>query len=409
MDQEPNQIEDLLTNESFLKYCAGDETQKMFWEKQLEENPVQYQQAMQAKKMYELIKAELTDIPFETENFRQLVKQQVEITRAVNIKEPVIVQMPVRRKKWMLPAAAAIALLIISGYLLFRQEKSKEIAEAKNKKELLINDAKPGGNKAVLTLADGSQIILDSAKDGMITEQGNVKVIKLNNGQLAYNNSGVQFKEIQYNMISTPKGGQYKIILSDGSEVWLNAASAIRYPAAFAGDQREVEISGEVYFEVAKNDKQPFIVKKMNDEATIKVLGTHFNVNAYDDESDMKVTLLEGSVKVAKGNNQNVLKPGQQAVLTSDSRLTTLNSVDLDEVMAWKNGKFDFGEKANIEDIMRQLARWYDLEVEYKGRVTQQFWGSISRNVNASQVFKMLEATGGVTFKMEGKKVIVMP
>ncbi|MDH7464143.1 FecR family protein [Chitinophagaceae bacterium 26-R-25] len=309
--------------------------------------------------------------------------------------------------------AASVALIVGLGlYSLLPGGKPHVTAvfpEAKKTK----NDAMPGGNKAVLTLADGSQIILDSAKDGIITKQGNVKVIKLNNGQIVYNGSSNQATEVQYNTINTPKGGQYKIILSDGTEAWLNAASAIRYPTAFSGTSREVEISGEVYFEVTKNKHQPFTVKKMNDASTIQVLGTHFNVNAYDDETEIRVTLLEGKVKVAKGNDQNILKPGQQARIinspSGDGTIKVLNNVDLDEIMAWKNGKFDFGEKASIEDIMLQMARWYNIEVEYKGKVTQHFCGTISRNVNASQVFKMLEATGGVKFKMEGNKVIVRP
>ncbi len=414
MNQELNQIEDMLADESFLKYCAGDEDEKRVWQKKISENPSLEGQIQQAKKIVELVKAELTDIPAEMEKFMQLHKQKHALKEQGNERQPNVINMQARPKKWIwTAAAAAIVILLVGGYLLRQPGDLKEIAAAKNKIIPLENDAAPGGNKAVLTLSDGSQIILDSANDGMIAKQGNVKVIKLNTGQLAYTDQGISSKEMQYNTITTPKGGQYKIVLSDGTETWLNAASSIRYPVAFTGSTREVEVSGEVYFEVTKNAKQPFIVRKMNGDATIQVLGTHFNVNAYDDENEIKVTLLEGSVKVKSETgsqpSEAVIKPGQQAILTHDSRLTTLNSVDLDEVMAWKNGKFDFGEKANIEDIMRQLARWYDVEVEYKGKITQQFWGSISRNVNASQVFKILEATGGATFKIEGKKVIVMP
>lgn len=312
---------------------------------------------------------------------------------------------------YRIAAAAVVVLAIGTGvYYLTKDSSPKQLAQ-NNPAAPVKADVAPGGNKAVLTLADGSQIILDSAKEGTITEQGTVKVIKLNNGQIAYNGGVNARGEMQYNTISTPRGGQYKVILSDGTEVWLNAASSIRYPTAFAGTTRNVEIAGEVYFEVAKDKTRPFVVKKTNDAATIQVLGTHFNVNAYDDEADMKVTLLEGSVKVAKGSSENILKPGQQAILrqTAGNGINVINDVDVEEVMAWKNGRFDFGEKANIEDIMRQLARWYDVDVEYRGKVTQQFWGSVPRDVNAGEVFKKLEATGGVHFKIEGKKVIVMP
>jgi ferric-dicitrate binding protein FerR (iron transport regulator) len=210
-----------------------------------------------------------------------------------------------------------------------------------------------------------------------------------------------------YNTISTPKGGQYQVTLSDGSKVWLNAASSLRFPATFSGKERKVELTGEGYFEVAHNKKMPFHVT-VND-LDVEVLGTHFNINAYADESAIKTTLLEGSVKVVKGNETKIIEPGEQAsVTTSEDEINVKQQVDLEQVVAWKNGIFQF-ERADIESVMRQISRWYDIDVDYHGRVSEHFGGTISRDVNISDVLKMLEMTGGVNFKIDGKKVIVMP
>ncbi|HEY6082344.1 MAG TPA: FecR domain-containing protein, partial [Chitinophagaceae bacterium] len=174
----------------------------------------------------------------------------------------------------------------------------------------------------------------------------------------------------------------------------------------FSGRERRVEITGEAYFEVMQNTKMPFIVE--NGGAEIQVLGTHFDVNAYDDEASMKVTLLEGSVRIIKGNSRQQLIPGQQAQVNADGKIALSNDVDKDEVMAWKNGEFQF-DKTDIEVVMRQISRWYNVDITYQGVVTARFWGSISRNVNASEVLHMLEQTGTVRFRIEGRKVIVIP
>ena len=200
-----------------------------------------------------------------------------------------------------------------------------------------------------------------------------------------------------------PRGSKVVTIrLSDGTEVWLNSESSLRYPASFRGAERKVEITGEAYFEVAHNTT-PFMVKK--DAMEIKVLGTHFNINTYEDEGIMKVTLLEGSIQISISNHQNLLKPGQQAQIKDDIKL--INGVDIEEVMAWKNGKFQFGEKADLNLIMRKIARWYDVDVEYEGgTINQRFGGEMPMNSNLSQVLEILR-TSGVNFTIDGKKVIV--
>jgi ferric-dicitrate binding protein FerR (iron transport regulator) len=211
---------------------------------------------------------------------------------------------------------------------------------------------------------------------------------------------------VDYNTLSNPRGSKViSLTLSDGTRVWLNAGSSLRYPASFASSavNREVKITGEAYFEVAHDASKPFIVSK--NDVSVTVLGTHFNVNAYDDESDIKITLLEGSVRVNKGSNTGLLKPGQQAQVSSSVKV--LNNTDVEQVMAWKNGKFSFNG-SDIKTVMRELARWYDVNVEYKDEIKETFFVKLDRNTNMSNVFRILQTTGAVHFKIEGKKVTVM-
>jgi len=341
------------------------------------------------------------------------------------------------RRYWL--AAAAIIIIFLSGgtILFLKNNRTKETPPTASRTHNSQHDISPGSNKAILTLADGSKIDLDEAKDGQIGQQGNARLVKLGGGQLAYRESreadrknsqdgkksGVP--EISFNKISTPRGGQYQLILPDGTRVWLNAASSLTYPTAFSGKERSVELEGEAYFEVAKNAAMPFRVfittqplhageraKEPNSglspehEGTqIEVLGTHFNVMAYTDEHIIKTTLLEGRVKVHSGDRAAMLAPGEQAKV-SDKGMLTKAPADTDEAIAWKNGLFRFNE-ATIEEVMRQISRWYDVEVIYvNGAPKDLFRGEIYRNVNISKVLKVLEASG-VHFTVEGKKILV--
>jgi ferric-dicitrate binding protein FerR (iron transport regulator) len=314
-----------------------------------------------------------------------------------------------RKRKWNFRYAAAaiiFCMLSISVYFLFKPKPEYQISKTENvQSDKNKNDVGPGTNKAILTLANGSSIILDSAANGTLTTQGNSKILKLN-GMLSYSALKNKPSEVLYNTISTPRGGQYQLMLSDGSKVWLNAASSLRFPASFAGKERKVELLGEAYFEVAKNAAMPFKVKVNGME--VEVLGTHFNINSYENESTVRTTLLEGSVKINKNNSSSLLKPGQQAQVNKAGEIKIINNVDVEEAIAWKEGKFQF-DRADIHDIMRQLARWYDVDVEYKGSVSSHFGGTISRDVNLSQVLNMLHLTGEVKFQIEDRKVIVMP
>jgi transmembrane sensor len=309
---------------------------------------------------------------------------------------------------WTLRLAAAcfVSFLVLSTYLWIKNNSKQPITQTQPAKEPYKNDVAPGGDKAILILANGSTVVLNDAQNGTIAQQGNTKVIKLN-GKLSYNAaSGSGTNEILYNTVSTPRGGQYEVELPDGSMVWLNAASSLRFPTSFAGKERRVQITGEVYFEIAKDKAMPFIVSVNG--AEVHVIGTHFNVMAYSEETSLETTLLEGAVNFVKEGNSTILKPGQQSQLTKNGQLKTVNDVDLIKVMAWKNGYFNFGG-SDFEMIARQLSRWYDVEVVYERKIDDLFYAEIPRNTMLSDVLKALELTGKVHFKIEGRRIVVMP
>ena len=315
--------------------------------------------------------------------------------------------------KWLHVAAAIIILISISGYFFNKWNRSAkdEIVKTEPIQEL-NNDVLPGGNKAILTLANGSQIVLDSAANGIVAQQGNTEVMKLANGQLVYKGAGDQANEVLYNTMVTPAGGQYRLILPDGSRVWLNAVSSIRFPTAFIGKERTVEITGEAYFEIAKDLSRPFrvLVRPVsgNGVMEVAVLGTHFNINSYRDEPTIKTTLLEGSVKVSMGTSLTFIKPGQQAQLNNSGIIKVINDADVAEAVAWKDGRFEFND-ADLKTIMRQVMRWYDVDVDYQGNIPDRYFtADISRNKTLSGVLTILKLSD-VDFKLEGKKLTVTP
>ncbi|NII28483.1 DUF4974 domain-containing protein [Pseudoflavitalea sp. X16] len=339
------------------------------------------------------------------QDIRHTITQQAV---AGNNEKPVI---PFYRRPFFRMAAAAIIVLLLGAgvYVWLIRTPENVLPSTEGLSNRFKNDVLPGGNKALLTLANGATIVLDSAANGTLAQQGSVVVTKKADGQLAYDAKArtTDNSPLTFNTLSTPRGGQYQLVLPDGSKVWLNAASSIRYPTAFTGKERNVEVTGEAYFEIAKNAKMPFKVKA-NGQAEVEVLGTHFNVNAYDDEAAIKTTLLEGKVKVtpATGHSSQLLSPGQQAQLIND-QLSIINNPDVEAVMAWKNGQFSFNN-TDIKTIMRQIARWYDVDVSYDANVQDTYTVSLSRNVPVSKLFTYLELSGGVHFKIEGKKVTVM-
>lgn len=305
-----------------------------------------------------------------------------------------------RRRIWW--AAAAVIVLLSAGLLFFTERSAVKTELAQNVK---ATDVKaPESNRAMITLANGEKVYIDSAVGGELVLQGNMKIVKLPTGEITYvldeNSIG---GEVSYNTVSNPRGSKVlSMMLADGTKFWLNAGSSLTYPVVFAGDTRKVEITGEAYFEVAHNDRLPFVVAKGQTE--IKVLGTHFNVNAYDDEKELKITLLEGAVQVQKGEQRLLLKPGQQAEIEAGIKL--VDGIDVNLVMAWKNGLFAFHD-ASVQEVMRQLARWYDVSVKYEGAIpVHAFRGKIQRDNNLSVVLQIL-AEANIHYKINGNEIIV--
>ncbi|UOE51831.1 FecR domain-containing protein [Mucilaginibacter sp. SMC90] len=328
------------------------------------------------------------------------------ILRTNNYEQPAPVLPKHNNLPWKkLGVAASLLFLVGFGAYIYSNQKKQVVTKKSIAKAQFKNDVLPGGNRAVLTLANGKTITLDSARNGLLAQQGTTRVNKTRNGQLVYETStDADAQASVINTISTPRGGQYQLVLSDGSKVCLNSASSLSFPTKFTGKTREVTITGEAYFEVAKNPKMPFRVK--SDNTTVEVLGTHFNIMAYNDEAEMKTTLLEGSVKITNGTASGTLKPGQQALLSKAGRLKVLSNVDVDDEIAWKDGIFQFRD-AGIEAIMRQAARWYDVDVAYEGKIPKrEFTGRISRNVKASELMSML-GYAGVKFKIEDKRITI--
>ncbi|MBB1286770.1 FecR domain-containing protein [Flavisolibacter sp. BT320] len=317
---------------------------------------------------------------------------------------------PLWRRGWV-QAAAAVLVVLSASFLLLYFLPSGDNEKVVVYQKLVVDNKRhqptvfPGGNRAILRLADGSEIVLDSAQNGILASSTAANVIKLADGQLSVSANGKTVPATN-NTLTTPRGGQYAITLADGTRVWINSASALSFPSAFSGPERKVELTGEAYFEVAKKVRQPFRVVVNGMDVT--VLGTHFNIMAYADEEAVQTTLLEGAVQVRNEQGSSVLKPGQQALAKGAGAIRVREDIDTEQVLAWKNGLFQF-EKIRIETIMRQLARWYGIDVVYSGTVREHFTGTISRQVGIEKVFRMLALTGAVQFSLSGNRVTVRP
>ena len=312
---------------------------------------------------------------------------------------------PLRNRRYKYAVAAVLLTLIVGASIIFtflgKKTDVQRIADLTTAANIL-----PGGNKAILTLDGGREIALDDLKDGKLVEQEGTEINKTK-GAIIYTAKNLPEKPgtpLQFNVLTTPRGGQYFVELSDKSKVWLNAASTIRFPTTFTGAERKVEMTGEAYFEIAPNRSAPFIVTSRGMQ--VKVLGTHFNINAYEDESNIKTTLLMGAIQVTKDSQSNILHPGQQAQVNAGGIIQIMNNVDTEQAVAWKNGEFQFNI-ADIESVMRQLQRWYNIDVAYEGKPDIHLVGTISRNVNLSNILKLLELNGA-HFKVDGKKITVL-
>jgi ferric-dicitrate binding protein FerR (iron transport regulator) len=295
-------------------------------------------------------------------------------------------------------------LLLIGAGSYFFYFRNKDAGAPGTAGQMRAGDVAPGSYGAVLTLSDGARIVLDSAGNGHIATQGGSQVL-MQNGAIVYEKAPAA-PAVVYNTMTTPRGRQFRVVLPDGSGVWLNAASTLRYPTAFTGDQRAVELSGEAYFEIAKDERKPFVVSARG--MRVQVLGTAFNLMAYPDETAVNTTLVTGAVRVVTDKSSLVLNPDQQACLQDSAGGFTVSKPNLKEVLAWKEGRFRF-DGAKITAIMRQIARWYDVDIEYRGEIpSNEFIGSISRAEYAREILGALERTGNVHFSLEGRKIIVM-
>ncbi|MEZ2334245.1 FecR family protein [Mucilaginibacter sp. RCC_168] len=310
---------------------------------------------------------------------------------------------------WIRVAVILVFFSAVSFYFLFN--RYNKVTDQNDLTKVKSSQILPGSAKATLTLANGKVILLDSVADGMLTKSGRTVVNKAHNEGLVYNAQADNSRTIThtdtiYNTLSTPRGGEYKVKLPDGTNVWLNSSSSLSYPVEFAGNERHVKLTGEAYFEVAKNRNKPFYVHVNN--TYVKVLGTHFNIAAYNDDAELTTTLLEGSVQISKNNKQCLLKPGQQAVIKNNTDLINVSEASINQVMAWKNGYFVFNDD-NINAIMKKLSRWYDVDVEYQGNFeNQRFGGTFYRSKGITELLNNLEKIGKVHFKITGRRIIVM-
>jgi transmembrane sensor len=312
-----------------------------------------------------------------------------------------ILRQETKNMLWIKIAVAASVFLTISigTYLIFPGKPVKQ------QNAHIIPDVGPGGNKAILTLANGEKVLLTGAKNGLVAKQGSVTIAKKSDGQLSYTDdrTAVSSGEL-FNTVETPRGGKYELTLADGTIAILDAASSIRYPVAFNGSERRVQITGQVYFEVVHNARRPF---KVNVKGQIvEDLGTVFNINAYDDENLIKTTLIEGSIGITKSNHTTILKPGQQAVNTNGYNNTKVVAADIEEAIAWKNDNFLFNNEP-LESVMRKISRWYDVDIQYQNgyNIRESYIGGLTRYSNVSKVLKMLEITGDVRFEIKGKTI----
>ncbi|WP_158275324.1 FecR family protein [Pedobacter sp. HMWF019] len=391
----------LMYDETFLNFCFQRDTEDTaYWMNWLKEHPESEKEVLELRNLLVLLA--------EQSGKTEVEEQQEQLSRRIASAQS---QHNGRLSLFRWVAAASV-LLILSATTFLLFNKNAQTKLALNQMRII----KPGGNKAFLTLANGQRIVLNDAANGLIAKQSDVQITKNANGQLVYALAkGQTTSSNEFNTIETPKGGQYLLYLPDGSKVWLNAASKLKYPASFSGQRnRSVELDGEAYFEVAKDKQHPFMVKTGRQQ--VEVLGTHFNINAYKDEVSVKTTLLEGSVRVFSADpalSARVLHPGQQSSydpLISEIKVAT---ADTEAAVAWKDGLFYFKD-ADIPSIMKVFARWYNVEVGYEGEIPKRkFSGKIYRNVNAAQAIEILNYSD-IHLKLEKTahstyKIIVTP
>jgi transmembrane sensor len=387
------------------KVCTPSEKEQFF---RLLADPTYEEQFTQINETYPALPSQGIALnPQTTDAVWEAIREGVPFHKASPVR-----RMHVVRLWW----AAAVLLFVVGGwwFVVDRYGANKPAVAVQPAVQTIV----PGNNGAILTLANGRQVVLDSATSSQIAQEGNAAITKQGN-QLVYNVTDSPLtadNSPAYNTVTTPRGKQFQLRLQDGTKVWLNAASSIRYPTTFAGTERKVEITGEAYFEVAPNEEMPFIVD-VNGKANVEVLGTHFNINAYDDEGSIITTLLEGKVNVSATNpqlaptgrgttnhNPQTLKPGQECVLTAGK--LQVNEADTESAVAWIHGTFNF-KSADLQMVLRQVARWYDVEFKYEGQIKERFNGSMYRSENFYELLRIIEFTSNVKFTVNQKTITV--
>jgi ferric-dicitrate binding protein FerR (iron transport regulator) len=330
-----------------------------------------------------------------TDEARGLLEKEIHQRIAKDIRAP---KLPVVRSdhslRRRLRYAAAAAVILVGGvtgmYAIFHGSKRMGPAQT-GVRHQPVNKIGPGSTRAILQLGDGAEIQLDSAQNGSLAQQGSTHIIKVQAGSLVYQTGTSNNDQVSYNTIIVPRGGYYNVTLPDGTKVWLNAASSLRFPTSFSGNSREVELRGEAYFEIASNKKMPFSVAI--NQTSVQVLGTHFNVNGYDDEGSIRTTLLEGAVKFRYGSSEKLIHPGQEVIYSRQAHSAAVQQADTTQVMAWKNGFFEF-DNLDLSAIMRLIARWYNVDVSYHSTRQIELTGSLSRKSKLEEVLQLLEKNG---------------
>lgn len=387
----------LLQQESFLNYCfKRNDNDVRYWDQWLEDHPEDALQIEELRRTV-MMMAKASQETLRDQHFEEL-QQKMAAAPIFAVK---------KKSFWKISYTAAAAVLILTsavGFLYLRSLKPVQQKVIAQKKEIIA----PGSNKAILTLANGQKIALTDSVNGQVAIQAGIKIKKNAQGQIVYElpaEAGDNTQSPVYNTIEAPNGGQWEVVLPDRSKVWLNARSSLTYPTYFTGGERGVKLKGEAYFEITHNEKMPFRVTSKTQ--TVEVLGTHFNIMAYDNEQLMKTTLLQGSVRISDHGRTRILVPGEQAQVSNEA-LQVTRDADIEDVVSWKNGYFKFNE--SLESIMRKVARWYDVDIVYDKNVDEsvRFGGKISRYKNLTSALKIMELTGNVHFKIEGRRVTVM-
>lgn len=398
---------DFLSNSSFLEYCMGQDPEVVtFWDNWIEDHPDQSAAAMEAKRIFAFMGGHTEGVENEVIKFKKLLDEYIKHEDLSG--SEILYDKPTRGalrllKNW---TSAAAVIIICTGLFIWSRysNRSMKSGEAREVAKKGVKDISPGYARAKLQMGNGTIIDLDSLQSGSLKDTDGTEISK-NNDRLIYSNGGKYGDNVIFNTLTTPRGGEYQVVLPDGSKVWLNAASSLRFPLKFTENFRTVYLTGEAYFEVTKDPHKPFHVQISNG-LSIEVLGTQFNVMDYDDEAAVKATLLEGRVKMSYTDKAFDIIPDEQVVFNRISKAMSVKKADVDKEIAWKTGHFEFSED-DLPSVLRQFSRWYDVEVAYSGEMTDKHYtGSVSRRLTLLQALEILRLAG-IQYSIENNKLLI--